>query len=195
MKRRELTGRQKRNAHLAGAILFPIINLALIVVLRAVLGDPFPVYGPISREKQDVFLGLPWLVNGGVTLLLYLFRPHAILGYIALPFVLILLAIFGSVLFVASCLAGVIATGLASLVLGPLGGVLGIAAGGGLFLWGLIRGWEFMLPSLSRWWAGGPHQDQQPGDAEVLRRLQRGEIEIGDDGELSSPTEKRDHRS
>ena len=101
-----------------GFLAFPLVNVPLWI---------------ISQRMES--WALPWIVNGIVLALAFLFRPQFGVGYIAFIGIAIIVLTVLSVVFVAACFVSV----LAGLVIGPLAIVLFIVLmAAGLFGLGVI---------------------------------------------------------
>lgn len=173
MKEKPDTLRQRKLDQRAGFFLFFIVNL-VVLLIAGFLNQQYPLLAGT----------LPWLVNGGLIFLGMLARPHMALGYLAAIFWLFVGAAAFSALFVGSCLAGL----ASAVIVGPLGIVIFLAS---MFA-GSYWGGGFILKFFTDWWALplGAYGDESARfsttDRRTLEKFKRGEIEIGDDGELRS---------
>lgn len=86
-----------------GFLAFPLVNVPL---------------GIISQRMES--WALPWIVNGIVLALAFLFRPQFGVGYIAFIGIAIIVVTVLSIVFVAACFVSI----LSAAVIGPLAIVL-----------------------------------------------------------------------
>jgi hypothetical protein len=121
--------RRDKRSERVGFILFFLVNALLAFLITPTIG------------RQDAQLGqlLPWLVNGSLVFLTFLFRPHTALGFLAGAFWLIVASVALGAIFVGSCLLS-----LVFLILPGIGPILAILAWLGLLCFGLYRGVPMM---------------------------------------------------
>ena len=108
MKRKVyVTARERKVDRMIGFCAFPIVNVLLWIIApmfypqlptQAATTD-LPRFMPVDL----LFMALPWLVNGTVLALAFLFRPEFGVGYIAFVAVAITVVVVLSILFVAAC--------------------------------------------------------------------------------------------
>ncbi len=185
-ERRQPTLRQQKTDKAAGFILFIVVNLVILAILQ-------PASILLNQPRIDQLL--PWLVNGGLLLAMFVVRPQMALGYMACPFILALLAAGAGVYAVISCVVSL----ASAVILRELAvGVFGV-----LMLVGLYYGAKWAIRWWNNWWEEARIEEwrhrslmqQSATDHELLTRLQEGEIEIGDDGEIRPVRRKRDEDS
>ena len=71
------TARERRTDQIVGFIAFPIVNFTLWYVIDRLLVS--------AIAPRSIVLLLPWIVNGAVLGMAFLFRPQMGVGYIAWP--------------------------------------------------------------------------------------------------------------
>lgn len=71
------TARERRADQIVGFIAFPIVNFTLWYVIDRLLVS--------AIAPRSIVLSLPWIVNGAVLGMAFLFRPQVGVGYIAWP--------------------------------------------------------------------------------------------------------------
>ena len=128
MKRKVYTTRRERmNDQIIGFWTCPLLNVVLWII----------------SQRIDS-LALPWLVNGIVLTLAFLFRPGFGMGYIAFIAVAVTVVTASSVLFVAACFVAI----RSAEVIGNLAVVLfGILMLVGLYVLG-----RFAIDVFTNWW-------------------------------------------
>jgi hypothetical protein len=184
--------RRRKKDQLFGAIAFIPRNV-FAVGISAVIAINDPSLGAI----------LPWAVNTVLLVVALLRWPYFALGYLAAFLGLIV----GGVAFVVFAVVAGFAPALLAMipVVGP---VLAFVAWIWALLWGLRRGYRWSKARFDRWWdvPGEPESNRDiPGavrrrfdpdrrrlqdDANTLQQFHRGDLELGDDGELR-PAEKQ----
>ncbi len=108
MKRKVyVTARERKADRIKGFCAFPIVNVLLWIIAQ-MIDSLLPTQAattdlPSFMPVELLFFALPWLVNGTVLALAFLFRPEFGVGYIAFVAVAITVAVALSVLFVAAC--------------------------------------------------------------------------------------------
>jgi len=104
MKRKDYaTGRQRMDEQILGFLAFPLVNVPLWFISQAVDSST-----------------LPWLVNGIVLVLAFLFRPQFGVGYVAFIGIALTVVTGLSIVFVAACFVSLLSVA----VIGPLAIVL-----------------------------------------------------------------------
>jgi hypothetical protein len=187
MKQRpDAAHRDKREERIGFIVFFPI-NILLAFLITPLVGQRNPALGQL----------LPWLVNGGFVALTYIIRPHMSLGFLAGAFWLIAASVALGVIFVGSCLLS-----LVFLVIPTVGPILAIMAWLVMLVYGLYRGVPYVWGRFGRWWTLPPSEYNEEGflirrtasDHDTLVDYHRGDLEIGDDGELRERRRsRRDH--
>jgi hypothetical protein len=142
MKRKVyVTARERRADQIKGFLACPIANVLLWVIWPVIYSLALTQGATTDWSSfalvQALNLALPWLVNGCVLVLAFVFRPQFAIGYVAFIAVAITAATALSCLFVAACFVSIMLSGnsinppvlevFAILVLGGLCG-LGLAA-------------------------------------------------------------------
>ncbi len=78
MKRKVYTtDRERKSDQVIGCVAFPIVNVALWLAMSRLLAEA------TTDQARARALLLPWIVNGLVLILAFLFRPQTGVGYIA----------------------------------------------------------------------------------------------------------------
>ena len=104
MKRKVYTTRRERMIdQVLGFLAFPLVNIPLGIILWII--PQTSIFSRISNPELSLVLisALPWLVNGIVIILAFLFRPQLGVGYIAFIAIALTLVAVLSVAFVAAC--------------------------------------------------------------------------------------------
>ncbi len=109
---------KRMDDQIIGFLAFPLVNIPLWIISQRIDSS-----------------ALPWIVNGIVLALAFLFRPQFGVGYIAFIGIAITVVTVLSVVFVAACFVSV----LAATVIGPLAIVLFVfLMAAGLFGLGVV---------------------------------------------------------
>jgi hypothetical protein len=121
MKRKVyVTTRVRKADQIKGFWAFPFVNVPLwfiVQTLQSQVPIPAAAIGQIILVRTPVWIvALPWLVNGSVLILAFIFRPQFAVGYVAFIASAFTVVIALSVLFVAACFVSI----LSAAVIGPL---------------------------------------------------------------------------
>ncbi len=149
MKRKVyVTARERKADQITGFWAFPIVNVPLWIISQLIYSQLPTLAATTDRSSFELvyvlIVALPWLVNGSVLALAFLFRPQLGVGYIAFITIAIMAFTALSFLFVAACFVSI----LSAIVLGPLAyGLFAILMVGGLYGLGLaalslFRSWQ-----------------------------------------------------
>ncbi len=149
MKRKVyVTARERKADQLKGFLAFPIVNVPLWIILQFIFSQMSTHRATTDLSSfalvRDLILALPWLINGSVLALAFVFRPQFGVGYVAFIAIAVTVSMALSVLFVAACFVSI----LSAIVIGPLAlGVFAILMLGGLYGLGLavvtlVRSWQ-----------------------------------------------------
>ena len=112
---------KRMDDQIIGFLAFPLVNVPLWIISQRIDSS-----------------ALPWIVNGIVLALAFLFRPQFGVGYIAFIGIAITVVTVLSVLFVAACFVSI----LSAAVIGPLAIVLFVfLMSGGLYGLAVIVGY------------------------------------------------------
>ncbi len=142
------TSRERKADQIKGFWAFPIVNVPLWIISQMMYSQlPTRVattdlssFAPV----RALISALPWLVNGIVLVLSFLFRPQFGVGYVAFIAIAITAVTALSVLFVAACFVSI----LSAAVIGNLAiGLFAVLMLGGLyylslFARSLFRSWQ-----------------------------------------------------
>ncbi|HLA08462.1 MAG TPA: hypothetical protein VJ022_13520, partial [Anaerolineales bacterium] len=124
------TSRERKADQIKGFLAFPLVNVPLGIILWMILQmiDWMRYSQRIDSQEltwvsdlpwlviRELVSTLPWLVNGIVLVLAFLFRPEFGVGYVAFIAIAITASTALSVLFVAACFV----TFLSAIVIGDL---------------------------------------------------------------------------
>jgi hypothetical protein len=106
MKRKVYTtARERKIDQIIGFVACPLLNVPLLAAnwLMPLAGDALHVPTQAAQVFQVCASLLPWIVNGLVLVLAFLFRPHIGIGYMAaIGMTVCALAIMG-ILFLTAC--------------------------------------------------------------------------------------------
>ncbi len=108
MKRKVyVTDQERRADQIKGFLAFPIVNGLLWIILQLLYAIS-PTEVPAANESVFVLARwlifvLPWLVNGSVLALAFVFRSQFAIGYIAFIGIALAVVVGLSMLFVAAC--------------------------------------------------------------------------------------------
>ena len=149
------TSRERKADQIKGFWAFPIVNVPLWIVSQMIYSQ-LPTRVAMTDLSSFMLIrglvsALPWLVNGIVLVLAFLFRPGFGVGYVAFIAIAITVVTALSVLFVAACFMSVVST----LVIGPLAIALFVVLmSGGLyylaiFAHRLFRDWQSSHENIS----------------------------------------------
>jgi hypothetical protein len=150
MKRKVYATSQERKAdQIKGFWAFPLVNVPLQTIVWMILWMSSYVIYP--RELTLVWAlpllfvrVLPWLVNGIVLVLAFMFRPEFGVGYIAFIAVAIIASTALSILFVAACFVSILSAAVMEdlaiwvFVFLMVAGLLGL----GVFAIYVFRSWQ-----------------------------------------------------
>ncbi len=108
MKRKVyVTDQERRADQIKGFLAFPIVNVLLWITLQ-LLDSLSPTQ--VSTTNKSLFVlvrclifALPWLVNGAILALAFVFRSQFAIGYIAFIGIALAVVVGLSILFVAAC--------------------------------------------------------------------------------------------
>ena len=149
MKRKVYATSHERKAdQIKGFWAFPIVNVPLWIISQVIYSQ-LPMRAATMELSSFVpvralISALPWLVNGVMLVLAFLFRPQFGVGYIAFIAIAITVVIALSVLFVAACFVSV----LSAAVIGNLAiALFTVLMLGGLYYLGvfarsLFQSWQ-----------------------------------------------------
>ena len=112
MKRKVyVTARERRADQIKGFLACPIANVLLWVIWPVIYSQALTQVAATDRSSfppvQALSVALPWLVNGSVLALAFVFRPQFGIGYVAFIAVAIMAASVLNCLFVAACFVAV----------------------------------------------------------------------------------------
>jgi xanthosine utilization system XapX-like protein len=148
MKRRVYrSGYERKRDQRIGAVAFPLVNAVVwlaILWMPGWIGTMLPAGVP-PVQLQTFFRLLPWVVNGGVLIWAFIFRPQIGVGYITC---------FGAILFAGVALA-VVAVGSCAIsipfiaLIGLPGLLVFVAAALIGFAWLVSVGYE----KVNWWWS------------------------------------------
>ena len=156
MKRKVYASSRERKAdQIKGFWAFPIVNVPLWIIsqmIDAQLPMRITTTDPSNLVQVRVLASaLPWLVNGIVLALAFLFRPQFGVGYIAFIAIAITMGISLSVIFVAACFVSILSAAvignlaIALFAVLMLGGLYYLA----LFARSVFRAWQASHENLS----------------------------------------------
>ena len=123
MKRKVYTTRDERqNDQLIGFFAFPFVNTLLWALTNWLLESTGGNYhGPSQGDPLGLaILSLPWIVNGIILALAFIFRPQIGVGYLGFVVLAIGGGIVLGVVFLVACFIGVVPVGILG-SLGPIG--------------------------------------------------------------------------
>ncbi|HLF74925.1 MAG TPA: hypothetical protein VI524_11295 [Anaerolineales bacterium] len=103
------TARERMADQIMGFWAFPLVNVPLWFVLQR-----------IDSQLPTLVSALPWVVNGIVLVLAFLFRPQFGVGYVAFIGIALTVVTGLSIVFVAACFVSLLSVA----VIGPLAIVL-----------------------------------------------------------------------
>ena len=108
MKRKVyVTARERRADQIKGFLACPIANVLLWVIWPVIYSQALTQVAATDRSSfppvQALSVALPWLVNGSVLALAFIFRPQFGIGYVAFIAVAITAVTALSFLFVVAC--------------------------------------------------------------------------------------------
>ena len=141
------TDRERKGDQAIGFVAFPIVNVALWIVTNRMLTHAVTTFPRLSYgQAQTGILLIPWLVNGLVIVLAFLFRPEIGKGYVVWIGMIFCLYIAPSTVFIAACFTA--AAVASALSLGPvIFGVIFL----GLIVGAIWLGWQVLAWVIRRW--------------------------------------------
>ena len=142
------TSRERKADQIKGFWSFPIVNVPLWIISQMIYSQ-LPTQAATTdvssfAQVRALVTALPWLVNGIVLGLAFLFRPQFGVGYLTFIAIAITMVTALSVIFVAACFVSI----LSAAVIGQLAvGLFAVLMLGGLYYLGLFarslfRSWQ-----------------------------------------------------
>ena len=118
------TPRERKADQLIGFWAFPLVNVPLWLISQ-MLYSQLPTGVPAAdlssvAQIRTLVSALPWLVNGLVLVLAFLFRPQLVVGYVAFVAIAFIAVIMLGSLFVVACFVSFVS----AVVIGPLAIIL-----------------------------------------------------------------------
>lgn len=109
------TARERKIDQLIGFVAFPVLNSVLLIAGWLLAQAAYGLHAPDSVARLCISLP-PWIANGIVLVLAFLFRPHIGIGYVAAIAVLLCASVAMGILFLGECftLCAVAVAGLPS---------------------------------------------------------------------------------
>jgi len=160
------TDRERKSDQLLGAIAFPVVNLILLLITLLLRARAVESLGSFGYDPVSIgILLLPWVVNGLVLTLAFLFRPQIGVGYLASIALIIVASVVLGAWLVGACIIS-----LPGWFLGPVGPVLFFV----IFLVGLVYIARGASNAFRIWWSpaswDATERRRQVLRAEVARR-------------------------